>query len=376
MAKSVRKVTGGAYRRVAKPVLFRRSPDKVHQEIIVAGRVVQKVPGVNQLPKLWSFQSPKLTQEIFGIRFRNPVGLAAGFDKSIEVPGLIRSVGFGFMTGGSVTAAPCAGNPKPWFYRLKRTKSLVVHAGLPNQGVVRIARRLVKYPAKLFRDMPLMVSVAKTNSPKSVSDEEGIADYCESLRLLERKKVNQLYEINISCPNAYGGQPFTTPKRLEALLAAIDQLNLKKPVFIKMPIDKNWQQFDKLLEVIVLHNVQGVAIGNLAHKRDGVDPRDKLTDDMPGGLSGTPTRDISTELIRQTYAKYGERLTIIGIGGIFSAEHAYAKIRAGASLVALISGMIFEGPQVVGDINSGLVQYLKHDNFAKIADAIGADHRN
>ena len=127
--------------------------------------------------------------------------------------------------------------------------------------------------------------------------------------------------------------------------------------------------------MIVRHDIQGVAIGNLLHDRSTVDERDALDSSIPGNLSGKPTRKVSTELIRQTYAAYGDKLVIIGIGGIFSAHDAYVKIRAGASLVALITGMIFEGPQLIGEINAGLERYLKRDGFATIRDAIGADRK-
>jgi hypothetical protein len=144
---------------------------------------------------------------------------------------------------------------------------------------------------------------------------------------------------------------------------------------LKMPINKAWSEFRELLEVIVKHDVQGVAIGNLLHERNGVDKRDKLDSKIPGNLSGKPTRKVSTELIKYTYAEYGDRLVIIGIGGVFSAYDAYTKIRAGASLVALITGMIFEGPQLIGEINAGLEKYLKRDGFSSVCEAIGADHK-
>jgi len=284
---------------------------------------------------------------------------------------IMRGVGFGFMTGGSVTAQPCSGNPRPWFYRLPHSQSLVVHAGLPNQGIERIVRRIAGYPRRLFIDFPLSVSVAKTNSKETVSDSEAIDDYCTSLRRLKEAGSCQLYEINISCPNTYGGQPFTTPERLDALLTMVDQLHLNKPLFIKMPISQPWDALKELLEVVVRHRVQGVAIGNLLHARDRVKLNDELPDSVRGNLSGAPTREVSTELIRKTYLEYGNKLAIIGIGGIFTAEDAFEKIRAGASLVALITGMIFEGPQVVGDINAGLERLLAEHGFASVGEAVG-----
>ena len=369
----IRGATRRVYISIIKPILFTRHPDDVHTGLIQLGKCVQKLPVVFHLPRLWSYQSPKLTQRVFGLDIRNPVGLSAGFDKDIELAPLMSSVGFGFMTGGSITAKECAGNPKPWFHRLPHSRALVVHAGLPNKGVKAVTNRIAHYPERLFRDMPLAVSVAKTNTIQSATDNEAIIDYCESLQVLNSHHVGQWYEINISCPNTYGGEPFTTPARLRKLLDAIDALNIDRPVVIKMPIDKSWKEFRSLLEVIVSHKVDGVAIGNLSHSRQEVDARDGLTQAVKGNISGLPTRRLSTDLIRHTYAAYGNRLIIIGIGGIFSAADAYEKIRAGASLVALVTGMIFEGPQLIGEINAGLEKYLRQDGFSSISDAVGVD---
>lgn len=371
MGKRIRRITKAGYHKVAKPLLFRQRPDDVHHRLLRLSRAVQKVPGMRRAPRVWAHQSPVLETEVCGIRFANPVGLSAGFDKNIEMTPILRDIGFGFMTGGSVTAYSCDGNPRPWFYRLPKTKSLIVHAGLPNQGVERIIRRLKRYPAGTFGQFPLSVSVAKTNAKQVVSDKEGIDDYCTSLRRLEEEHVSRMYEINISCPNTYGGQPFTTPERLEALLVEIDRLRLTKPVFIKMPISLKWPQFKRLLEVIVRHNVQGVAIGNLRHDREGAGIKDDYPKDTKGNLSGTPTRELSTGLIRKTYQAYGDRLAIVGIGGVFSAEDAFEKIQAGASLVALVTGLIFEGPQVIGDINEGLERLLRQHEYPNVAAAVG-----
>lgn len=371
--KTIRQATRLGYKHVAKPLLFKQHPDDVHHRLVRTAKVVQKVPVICELPRLWGYQSSFLEQTLLGSRFVNPVGLSAGFDKNIDMASVMRNVGFGFMVGGSVTAEVCDGNPKPWFHRLPKSHSLVVYAGLPNQGVERIAARLTTYPRRMFDDFPLVVSVAKTNSIAAATDKEAIADYCASLKRLERDGVAPFYEINISCPNTHGGEPFTTPERLEMLLAAIDDLAIHRPISIKMPIDKPWVEFRALLEVIVQHNIQAVTIGNLRKERKGLKLQDSLPSQVKGNLSGAPTREISTRLIHNTYKHYGSKLVIIGVGGIFTAQDAYDKVRAGASLVALITGMIFEGPQVVGDINAGLVALLKRDGYSNITQAIGVD---
>ena len=181
--------------------------------------------------------------------------------------------------------------------------------------------------------------------------------------------------VNLSCPNTTGGEPFTEAKNLDQLLTAIDSLQLPVPVFLKMPNQLSWTAFDTLLSVAVEHEISGVTIANLVKKRSLVDIKDPLTDATPGGVSGRPTFKPSNELIKKTYKKYGDRLTVIGVGGVFSAEDAYEKIKCGASLIELITGMIFEGPGVIGQINRELVALLKRDGYDHISQAIGVYHR-
>jgi dihydroorotate dehydrogenase (fumarate) len=371
----VRRATELGYRHIAKPLMFRQKPDAVHHALIRTAKQVQKLPGIRGLPKLWSYQHDMLRTEVAGITFRNPVGLSAGFDKTIETPALMKNVGFGWVTGGSVTLGAYEGNEKPWFHRLPNSKSLVVNAGLPSEGTDVVASRVREYPRHLFTGFPLNVSVAKTNSQESVGDEAGVKDYCASLAVFDMISQVAMLEVNISCPNTFGGEPFTTPKRLEMLLKSVDELSLSKPIFIKMPINLPVKEFDALLGVIARHHVTGVTIGNLMKDRTKVKLKDELPDSVKGNLSGKPTKDITTDLIRRTFGRYGDRLKIIGVGGIMSATDAYEKIRAGASLVALITGLIYEGPQIVGDINRGLVTLLRQDGFESVAQAVGADLR-
>lgn len=364
-----------AYRKIIKPSLFKSSPDDVHARLLRMSRIRQRYPFTDSLvSKALSYQnSANLGQTIQGIHFPNPVGLAAGFDKNIELAPTMKAVGYGFMTGGSVTFLACEGNPRPWFYRLPKQKSLVVNVGLANEGTQAVMDRLRTYKQSLFDRFPLVVSVAKTNSPDANDDPSAIADYVGSLSLLQNQPQVSVIEVNISCPNAFGGEPFTDPQRLEQLLANIDALNIAKPVWVKMPIDLAWPAFNELLNVIVRHNVHGVTIGNLQKSRSEI-PSEDLPNEVKGNLSGLPTQAPSDELIRLTYASYGSRLMIVGVGGIFTAQDAYRKICLGASLVELITGMIYEGPQLVGQINRELVDLLKRDNFSTIGEAIGSAH--
>lgn len=369
------KATTAVYQKTVKPVLFRFPPDQVHNAHITAGKLLQPLPPFRgMLRGLYAYENhQKLSQTLDGITYRNPIGLSAGFDKNFEVPLLMKSFGYGFMEGGSLTFEQCDGNPRPWFHRLKKTQSIAVHAGVGNHGSEEIIKHIQSYPDHAFKDFPLNISVAKTNSPGTCTDVEAIADYIGSLKAIKQAGVGNVVTINISCPNTYGGEPFTTPERLDSLLSAIDEVELKQPMFIKMPIDKDWAEFSKLVEVISKHKIAGLTIGNLAKDRSKLELKDPLPDSIKGGLSGKPTWHASNELIRQTYLHYSDRFVISGVGGVFSAEDAYTKIKLGASLVQLITGMIFHGPQLIGQINKGLVELLEKDGYSHISEAVGTE---
>ena len=213
------------------------------------------------------------------------------------------------------------------------------------------------------------------NKKLGISLGMSINDVKKATEYINDNKLASVVEINISCPNA-GKEPFIEAESLDALLTALDSVPRDVPFWVKMPHLYDVKQFDSLLKVIVRHNIQGVTVANLVKDRSKIDIKDPLTDEIRGGLSGEPTREHSLDLIRHAYKKYGDRLTIIGVGGVFSAEDAYAKIKAGASLVGLITGLFFEGPQLVGQINRGLVGLLKKDGFSHISEAVGADFRS
>lgn len=376
LKRGVSRLTKAGYRNVVKPALFAQSPDRVHANMIKVAKGVQRIPLVRDVPRIWAYRNDGyLAQEVMGLQFRNPIGLSAGLDKNADMVGVMQAVGFGFMIAGSVTAQPSAGNPKPWFYRLKNSRSLVINAGLPNRGAELVAKRISRYPDKILKNFPFGISAAKTNSEQVVTDGEGVGDYCLTLEAMDKLSQVVLHEINISCPNTYGGEPFTTPQKLELLLKAVDGLKLSKPMQVKMPISLPWKEFKQLLDVIVRHKVEAVNIGNLLKDRSKAKLQDDLPKNINGNLSGLPTQAISTELIRRTYAAYGKKLIIIGTGGVFSADDAYEKIKAGATLVGMVSGVIFEGPQVVGEINRHLVELLKKDGLTNIKDAIGLDSK-
>jgi len=350
------------------------SPDKAHSSTLEFANKVGEWRWMRWLVA-FVFKNPKnkmLSQNIFGIDFENPVGLSAGFDKNAEAVNVTSNLGFGFGEVGSVTAKECDGNERPWFYRLPLHKSMVVNVGLANLGVESVIKRLGN-DVTLNPRHHIILSVAKTNTCDVTTVDEGIEDYVASAKRAGKSNIVKMIELNISCPNTYGGEPFTNPKDLEKLLSSIDELKLKKPVVIKMPVDISWIKTEKLLDVIVAHKIDGVTIANLAKDRTVLDLGGELPDSVAGNLSGKPTFKLSNDLIRQTYIKYGDRLKIIGVGGVFSAEDAYLKIRLGASLVEFISAFIYQGPQLASEINYDLIKMLKNDGFDNISQAVGVD---
>lgn len=375
MIRPISATTSFLYKQVFKPVLFRIPPDKVHINLVKFGKLVGKVAILRWLIKTcFSYENDTfLRQEIAGITYKNPVGLSAGFDKNFELLKVLPSVGFGFIEGGSLTFHKSPGNPRPHYRRLPKSKSILVHAGLNNDGVKIISKRITSYGSI---SIPLNISVAKTNAKSANTDDSAVADYIASLQIIKQQKVGDIITLNISCPNAFGGEPFTTAERLRKLLDKVDALKLNLPIYIKMPIDKPWEDFKPLLDVAIAHNITGVTIGNLAKNRDNDAIKDAIKDEWPGNMSGEPTEKLSNELIRQTYAYCGDKLIIVGVGGIFDAVDAYEKIKLGASLVELITGVIYQGPQVIGQIVRGLENLARADGHKHISDAIGSHHKS
>lgn len=350
-----------------------RDPEFVHDRILLLGNIM----GSNSffrwiLRSTFRYDNPKLETEVCGVKFKNPIGLSAGFDKDGKLVSSLRDVGFGFMQVGSVTSDSYEGNPKPRLVRLKKSKALVVYYGLKNEGKEMILKRLKK--KFIPKDFRISISIAKTNSDKTCTEESGVVDYFDTYKYFNENEFGDFYTINISCPNTFGGEPFTTAPKLEALLKKLREVESSKPLFIKMPLELSWNDFKSLLDVAVKYKVDGVIIANLVKDRkNNKFIKDEISDEVKGGISGVPTRELANEKIRMTYKEYGEKLKIVGVGGIFSAEDAYEKIKLGASLVQLITGMIYEGPQLIGEINRGLVKLLEGDGFVSIGEAVGVD---
>lgn len=357
------------YQKILKKIFFRIDPEVVHDHMVLIGKFLGNYTPTQHITRwLFNYTDKKLQQTILGITFSNPVGLSAGFDKNAELTDILPDVGFGFVEVGSVTGEPCSGNAKPRLWRLPKTKGLVVYYGLKNDGCEKIATRLTN---KKFR-FPIGISIAKTNCQATADTTAGIADYVKAYTQL--KNIGDYITINISCPNAFGGQPFTDKDRLEKLLTAIDSVPAQKPLFLKISPDLTDQELDDVLAIAQGHNIAGFVCTNLTKNRDAITILDANLPDK-GGISGKVLNEISNKFIAKIYTQTHGQKIIIGVGGIFSAADAYEKIKRGASLVQLITGMIFEGPQLIGDINRGLVTLLEKDGYTNIAQAVGANHR-
>ncbi len=369
MMNSISAISSASYQYGLKPLLFQLDSEFVHENMVNLGQWCGQNSWAKKIfSSCYSYQHPALSQSLGGISFPNPVGLAAGFDYDAKLTQILPSLGFGFATVGSITACPYGGNPRPRLGRLPKSKSLMVNKGLKSIGTPKIIAKL----APLKFQIPLGISVARTNSKDTAEEKKGIADYIESFVQLEKAQMATHYELNISCPNAYGGEPFTVPKKLTRLLQAIKQLHLKTPLLIKMPTDLGISEALELMLVVKKYPVAGLIFGNLTKDRQNrlIHPseRDKYA---AGNFSGKPTWVRSNTLLAAIYKKYKKQFILIGCGGVFSAQDAYTKIKLGASLVELITGMIYQGPQLIGQINAGLVKLLHEDGYDSISQAIG-----
>jgi dihydroorotate dehydrogenase subfamily 2 len=338
------------YKYILKPIFFKFDPEKVHDFMVFMGEKLGRF-GLGKwiIGLMYGYGGRDVSRIVDGIKYRTPFILSAGFDYNARLMNILPSIGLGGEEIGSITARPCAGNPKPRLTRLPKSKSILVNKGLKNDGVDVVIERIKKYKTEtrqkeMQADFVLGISIARTNDDKSVSIEAGIEDYCYSFRRLNEENIGDYYTINISCPNAFGGESFSDPVLLERLLVALKNIPCTKPIYVKMPINLPWEKFAQLLNIIDKHGLNGVVIGNLNKNNEDLDERSEAPLQYCGGLSGKVCRELSTELIRKTRNAYGKRFTIIGCGGVMSVRDAQEKIDAGAHIIHLITGIIYEGP--------------------------------
>ena len=362
-------------------LLFSLDAERAHHLSMGAARLAQAVyPGV--VDPMFAYEHPRLKTSVLGMHLQNPVGLAAGFDKNATLVPFWKHVGFGFAEVGSVSARRAKGNPRPRAFRLPDDEALINRMGLNNDGADRIARRLRKVsgPGGAGSPVPLGINLAKTHDP-AIMGEAGVEDFRQSFRQLA--PLASYIALNISCPNTAEGKTFEDPDALDALLTALfaerTELGLTVPVLLKLsPPETAKVVYDSLVEEVLAlaqtHGVHGFIATNTASDRAGLDTDGAaLASIGRGGLSGPPLAERATALVRYIYERTDGRLPIIGVGGIASAEDAYARLRAGASLVQLYTALVYEGPGLVRRIKEGLVHLLERDGFETVSSAVGAD---
>jgi dihydroorotate dehydrogenase subfamily 2 len=383
-------VSHALYRGIFRPIFFRFDSEDIHVFFTDMGEKMGRSHFMTALMRsALRVDNPALVQTVDGIRFENPVGLAAGFDYRAQLSNVLPAIGFGFGTIGTITNQPYEGNPRPRLGRLVRSRSLLVNKGFKNSGIDDIIKKTAQFLLRRPRggedprfkkfdrtfSFPVGLSLGKTNTHAAMAQDEAVADVVSAFKKAETSHIPfSYYELNISCPNLFGNVTFYPPENLRKLLAAVTELRLSRPLFIKMPIEKTDDETREMLRVITDFPVAGVIFGNL--QKDRTDPsfvKKEIEHVGVGNFSGVPTRRRSDELIRLSYREYGKKLVIIGCGGIMNTEDAYRKIRLGATLVELITGLIYEGPQLAAAVNAGLVTLLKKDGLANISDAIGLD---
>lgn len=344
------------YKSIIKPLLFSLEAERAHEAALYMGKVTSRNTLFRILAKgVYNFQSPRLDQQIWGLTFRNPIGLAAGFDKNGEIPEAIEAAGFGFTEVGSITANPSTGNPRPRAFRLAEDEALINRMGLNNDGAQTVVKRLENKNL----DIPLGINIAKTHDPGIMGD-AAIRDYLFSFK--EALKVADYITVNISCPNTSGGKTFEDPSPLDELLAAF---NIRKdastiPTLIKFSVDLEREKLEELVNICEQHRVHGyVATNTSSQRKNLVSDSQRLKAIGKGGLSGKAIAEKSTRIIRWISEITKGQKPIIGVGGIHSFESALDKLQAGADLLQIYTGLVYEGPSLVKKINKQLDQYLK-----------------
>lgn len=351
------------YKHLVRPLMFRLSADYAHELTVRFGSSISGYkPITNIIGSLYDHSAPCLEQTLLGINFKNPVGLAAGFDKNGTLGPLMQSLGFGFIEVGSVTANPSTGNPKPRSFRLPADQSIINRLGLNNDGVQTISKRL----KNMDLSIPLGINVAKTHDPK-ISGQKAIDDYVCSFKKV--KEIGDFITINISCPNTTEGKTFEDPKSLDQLLSAlaIDKDSTLAPVLVKFSVDLSHSLLEELISVCENHSISGYVACNTSQSRDNLmSSKSTLTEIGRGGLSGRAIRDKSTEIISKIRQISKRNKLIIGVGGISSGVDAIDKLKAGADLLQIYTSMIYEGPSIVKKINKEIEAYLKGNGLKHI----------
>ena len=366
------------YTRLLRPPLFRLDPEMVHACSIRACRFAGMIPPVRAaFDRCLEVSDESLRTTIGGIPIKNPIGLAAGWDKSGDATRMLGHLGFGFAEIGSISANPSKGNPKPRLFRLPEDRAIVVYYGLQNDGAAVIARRL-QMAGKCA--VPLGVNIVKTNNGPDApddSDEDTLHDYVRSVRAVAPHA--DYLVLNLSCPNAKGGKDFfSDTANIGRLLARLAPERVNPPVFLKVVPNADPAFLEGLIEQAAPYAFVRGFLFNLPPGKPAwlrLKTPKSVWEKMPGAVSGAPVAASHNACIRELYPRLPPgRFEIIGVGGVFSAEDAYEKIRLGASAVQIYTAMIYEGPGVIRRINEGLSRLLQRDGFRNVREAVGSAH--
>jgi len=363
------------YRSLLRPLLFRLSPETAHE---LALHTLSISPGLVKLllaPR--TMRKPFREIRRFGLSFSNPVGLAAGFDKDGIALESLAALGFGFIEAGTVTHEPQAGNQRPRLFRLPQDKALINRAGFNNKGAARFAQQVSTHRPECV----LGVSIGKS---KTTPIENAVEDYLRSFEIIY--PVADYIAVNISSPNTPGLRDLQKAAPLEDLLLALQRRNLElseqtlrgrlTPLLVKLAPDLDRAELDQVVDVITRTNVAGLIATNTTNQRDGLlASKEEIIACGEGGLSGIPLRQRSTNMIAILYNLTSGTIPIVGVGGVFTAEDAWEKICAGASLIQLYTGFIYQGPRIAQEINEGLEQIVAREGFGTLDEAVGSRAR-
>ncbi|WP_176466311.1 quinone-dependent dihydroorotate dehydrogenase [Aliifodinibius salipaludis] len=357
------------YNSLVKSLLFKLDAEQAHSTIHRFAETASDSGMLKALAKsIYNYQSAKLSQQIWGLTFRNPIGLAAGFDKNGEIPEIMEALGFGFVEIGSITANPNTGNPKPRSFRLPKDRAIINRMGLNNDGAQTVIKRLKNKELSI----PLGVNIAKTHDPKIMGD-AAIQDYVQSFN--EAKKVADYITVNISCPNTAEGKTFEDPSALDELLSALkirDDARLV-PTTVKFSSDLTKDQLLQLLEICEDHRIHGYVACNTSSSREGLQTsKAKLDNIGRGGLSGKPIANKSVQIVEWISEATKGQKPIIGVGGIDNFSTALKMILAGADLLQVYTGLIYKGPGLVKSINRQLLHELDELNIKSIHQLVKA----
>lgn len=364
------------YRHLVRPLLFRLSPDRAHDVAVQLAGASARIPGaIAALSLMYQREYPDLRQTLFGLSFPNPVGIAAGFDKNAVCIPFLQALGLGFIEIGSITAQARPGNPRPRSFRLPVDESLINRLGLNNDGAQTVCRRLAALGPPLRRQVPtrevaesnsrqhtgqrrvpIGVNIAKTHDPQ-ILGAAAHADYAASFA--ETRDVADFITLNISCPNTAEGKTFEEPEALAALLAHLDLGNDPDmpPVLVKLSPDLSRAQIGEVVDLCRNSGISGFVATNTSTQREGLNTStEELAGIGAGGLSGQAIRVRATQTIQAIAEATRGELPIIGVGGIASAAQAREKIEAGAHLIQIYTGLVYEGPRLIARINQGLAE--------------------